>query len=68
MISFIESGGKLHPLAGGEGQSPRRLGQGHGALVASSPCPMPNSQCPKTPSPCGWSFLVRLPDYILKVK
>ncbi|EKE99285.1 hypothetical protein FDUTEX481_03116 [Tolypothrix sp. PCC 7601] len=19
--------------------------------------PMPNSQCPKTPSPCGWSFL-----------
>ncbi|EKE99167.1 hypothetical protein FDUTEX481_03360 [Tolypothrix sp. PCC 7601] len=25
-------------------------------MVCSFPCPMPHSQCPKTPSPCGWSF------------
>ncbi|EKE97407.1 hypothetical protein FDUTEX481_05115 [Tolypothrix sp. PCC 7601] len=29
-LNLIESGGKLHPLVGGEGQPPRRLG--HWAL------------------------------------
>ncbi|YAF94800.1 MAG: hypothetical protein AB3A66_19735 [Nodularia sp. CChRGM 3473] len=31
-------------------------GIGREALVTSSPCPMPHSLCPKTTSPCGWSF------------
>ncbi|EKF06062.1 hypothetical protein FDUTEX481_00226 [Tolypothrix sp. PCC 7601] len=34
---FIESGGKLHPLVGGEGQPPRRLGHWGGSALDGFP-------------------------------
>ncbi|EKF01102.1 hypothetical protein FDUTEX481_08278 [Tolypothrix sp. PCC 7601] len=42
--SFIESGGKLHPLVGGEGQPPRRLG--HWALGIGNFFAMPHARFP----------------------
>ncbi|EKF05205.1 hypothetical protein FDUTEX481_01375 [Tolypothrix sp. PCC 7601] len=53
---LLKAAGNSIPLWVERDSCPAAWGIGHRALVCSFPCPMPNSQFPKTPSPCGWSF------------